>query len=130
MRFVNIFGQSLVYLKRAAIPRIFTIDNCHYEKFADGTVKNIQEEIPFELPDGWAWARITSISIVNPRNNISDDLDVSFVPMPLIEEGYKNQHSFEIRKWGQVKSGFTHFVEGDIAVAKITPCFENKKSVI
>ena len=50
--------------------------------------------------------------------------------MPLIEEGYRNQHSFETRKWGQVKSGFTHFVEGDIAVAKITPCFENKKSVI
>ena len=33
-------------------------DNCHYEKFADGTIKNIQDEIPFELPDGWAWCRL------------------------------------------------------------------------
>lgn len=59
-----------------------------------------------------------------------DDLDVSFIPMPLIDEGYTNSHSFEIRKWKDVKTGFTHFAEGDLAVAKITPCFENKKSVI
>ena len=32
-------------------------DNLHYEKFADGTVKCIEDEIPFELPDGWAWCR-------------------------------------------------------------------------
>ena len=50
--------------------------------------------------------------------------------MPLIDEGYNNSHSFEIRKWKDVKTGFTHFAEGDLAVAKITPCFENKKSVI
>ncbi len=105
-------------------------DNCHYEKFADGTEKNIEDEIPFDLPNGWCWARIASISIINPRNNLDDNLMVSFIPMPLIEEGYNNDHSSEAREWKQVKSGFTHFAEGDIAVAKITPCFENKKSVI
>ena len=61
---------------------------------------------------------------------MSDELEVSFIPMPLISEGYKNEHSFEIKKWKNVKTGFTHFAEGDIGVAKITPCFENKKSVI
>ena len=50
--------------------------------------------------------------------------------MPLIKEGYANNHTFESRVWNDVKSGFTHFAENDIAVAKITPCFENKKSVI
>lgn len=30
----------------------------HYEKFADGSVKCIEDEIPFELPEGWAWARL------------------------------------------------------------------------
>lgn len=29
-------------------------DNLHYEKFADGSVKCIEDEIPFDLPDGWA----------------------------------------------------------------------------
>ena len=37
-------------------------DNLHYEKFADGSVKCIEDEIPFELPDGWNWARLGSIS--------------------------------------------------------------------
>ena len=105
-------------------------DNCYYEKFSDETIKNIQDEIPFDLPDGWSWSRISSCAIINPRNNLCDDLDVSFIPMPLIDEGYTNSHSFEIRKWKDVKTGFTHFAEGDLAVAKITPCFENKKSVI
>ena len=39
-------------------------DNLHYEQFADGTVKCIEDEIPFELPDGWAWCRIRNIASV------------------------------------------------------------------
>ncbi len=30
----------------------------HYEKFADGTVKCIEEEIPFDVPDAWSWSRL------------------------------------------------------------------------
>ena len=30
----------------------------HYEKFVDGSVKCIEGEIPFELPEGWAWTRL------------------------------------------------------------------------
>ena len=33
-------------------------DNLHYEKFADGRVKCIEDEIPFDLPDGWEWVRL------------------------------------------------------------------------
>ena len=36
-------------------------DNSHYEKFADGTVKCIDDEIPFEIPQGWEWTRIGNI---------------------------------------------------------------------
>ena len=39
-------------------------DNLHYEKFQDGTVKCIEDEIPFELPEGWAWARLQSITSI------------------------------------------------------------------
>ncbi|MGE9994384.1 restriction endonuclease subunit S [Peptoniphilaceae bacterium SGI.137] len=39
-------------------------DNLHYEQFADGSVKCIEDEIPFELPDGWAWCRIRNIASV------------------------------------------------------------------
>ena len=37
-------------------------DNSYYEKLADGTVRCIDSEIPFEIPDSWAWARIRDIS--------------------------------------------------------------------
>ncbi len=47
-----------------------------------------------------------------------------------IEGGFANRFNSNIRQWGLVKSGFTRFMDGDIAVAKITPCFENRKSVI
>ena len=33
----------------------------HYEKFPDGTVKCIEDAIPFELPEGWEWVRLQSI---------------------------------------------------------------------
>ena len=38
-------------------------DNSHYEKFADGTVKCIDDEIPFEIPEGWEWCRFGTIMI-------------------------------------------------------------------
>lgn len=38
-------------------------DNLHYEKFQDGTVKCIENEIPFELPEGWAWSRLHPLTI-------------------------------------------------------------------
>nr|WP_268842139.1 restriction endonuclease subunit S [Pseudoflavonifractor phocaeensis] len=34
----------------------------HYEKFADGSVKCIEDKIPFELPEGWAWARLGAVA--------------------------------------------------------------------
>ena len=67
---------------------------------------------------------------INPRNNIPDNTEVSFIPMPLIKEGFANAHTSEKQLWAQVKTGFTHFCENDVGVAKITPCFENRKSVI
>ena len=47
--------------------------------------------------------------------------------MTLIGTGLEGAHGHEERTWGEVKQGFTHFAEGDIGVAKITPCFENGK---
>ena len=74
--------------------------------------------------------RLSSACIINPKNHIDDNTHVSFIPMSLIHDGYSNQFETEQRKWTEVKKGFTHFAENDVCFAKITPCFENRKSVV
>jgi type-1 restriction enzyme ecoAI specificity protein len=82
------------------------------------------------LPKGWAWCRLGDIGTINPKNKLNDELDVSFIPMPLISDGFSNVHTSEVKKWENIKKGYTHFCNEDIGIAKITPCFENRKSVI
>ena len=50
--------------KKDLIPHNFLSHNLHYEKFSDGTVKCIEDEIPFELPKGWEWTRLGCITDV------------------------------------------------------------------
>lgn len=89
-----------------------------------------EDEIPFTIPNNWKFVRIGDVCEFNPKNDLSDDLEVSFIPMACVTEGYNNKHSFEIRKWGEIKKGFNHFQNNDVGVAKITPCFQNRKSVV
>lgn len=87
-------------------------------------------ETPFPIPSNWCWSQLAEIGVLSPRNEAPDTLEASFVPMPLIaaEYGVANQH--EVRSWGEIKKGYTHFAEGDVGLAKITPCFENGKSAV
>jgi type I restriction enzyme S subunit len=89
-----------------------------------------EEEVPFPIPVKWAWAQLAQIGIINPRIAAKDSTDASFVPMSMVfaEYGKANQH--EVRQWADIKKGFTQFAEGDVGLAKITPCFENGKSTI
>ena len=88
------------------------------------------DNLPFDIPDSWCWARLENAVTINPRNDLSDDLEVSFVEMKAISDGYNNHFSATTRPWKEVKSGFTHFQDGDVGFAKITPCFQNRKSVV
>ena len=106
-------------------------DNSYYEKtLATGAVRCIDDEIPFDIPQGWEWVRIQDIVQINPKNKADDKIIAGFIPMEKIEATYLSQFSYIERKWGEIKSGFTHFADGDVAVAKITPCFQNRKSMI
>ena len=108
---------------------IFRRGDSYYEKL--GKEEHcIEQEIPFEIPNSWEWVRIQSIFMINPRNELSDDINVGFIPMKLIKEGFNNSFDYEIRKWHEVKSGFTHLSDNDLVIAKITPCFQNRKSAI
>ena len=103
----------------------------------DGTINKVkthpeitEEEIPFDVPENWCWVRLGDVLQINPRSKVEDEMPVSFIPMTLLEDGYSNKFSFEERLWKDVKSGFTHFANNDVVVAKITPCFQNRKSAV
>ena len=89
-----------------------------------------EDEVPFEIPESWKWVRVAQVVTLNPKNDLDDHLDTAFIPMPCVSDGFRNSHTFEVKKWGEIKKGFTHFADGDIGVAKITPCFRNRKSVV
>ena len=88
------------------------------------------DEPLFPLPPRWQWSQIAAIGAVSPRNNAPDDLTASFVSMPMISAEYGIEHEHRPRPWGTIKKGYTHFAEGDVGLAKITPCFENGKSTV
>ena len=105
--------------------------NSYYEKIlATGEVKCIDEEIPFEIPVGWEWCRVSSLFQINPKVVAEDNTSAAFIPMEAISAGYGSEFRYYEKKWGEIKSGYTAFADNDIAFAKITPCFQNRKSAI
>lgn len=85
---------------------------------------------PFEIPSAWRWATLESLGDTKPRNDAPDCATTSFVPMTLIPAEFGQSAKHELRPWGEIKKGYTHFQDGDVVMAKITPCFENGKSAI
>lgn len=117
-------------LKKIAIERAALVKEGKIKK-TKSYDKIDNEKKPFDIPKSWEWTRLSSVTEINPRNTcMEDNLDVSFVPMTLVSTSYKGAHEAEIRTWGEIKKGYTHFADGDIAIAKITPCFENSKAAI
>ena len=104
-------------------------DNCYYEKVGKNEPVKL-EDLPFDIPDSWSWARLKDAVEINPRNTLSDDTIVSFIEMKSLGGGFSNSFIYEKRAWENVKNGFTHFRNGDVGFAKITPCFQNRKSAI
>ena len=110
----NTSDEPAIELLKRINPAYKPADNRHYEN----------------LPDGWQFAKIKDIFTINPKNKLDDDKDAGFVSMSMIDDGYRDSYLFEKKKWSLIKNGFTHFKDGDIAVAKISPCLENRKSMI
>ena len=84
----------------------------------------------YSLPLGWVWTNLYEIGEISPRNEAIDEEEAAFVPMEAISEKYGVSVKHQIKKWGEIKSGFTHFREKDVVLAKITPCFQNGKSAV
>lgn len=109
-----------------------TVDGHWMERFEDKKREEIciDKEIPFDIPEIWEWQRFKNVCIHNPPVDGDDNKDAAFIPMALIDEGVKGTYTFQTKKWKEIKNGFRRFQNGDFAFAKITPCFQNGKSIL
>ncbi len=86
-----------------------------------------------EIPAHWEVKRLKYAVTLNPAptevRNRGESLEVSFVPMEAIGE-YGGLELTTTKLVGEVYTGYTYFREGDVVVAKITPCFENGKGAV
>jgi type I restriction enzyme M protein len=77
--------------------------------------------------------RVADVCAINPRKSELDTLPantrVSFVPMKDLAENSSSFIPQETRALEEVRQGaYTYFCNGDVLVAKVTPCFENGKA--
>ena len=106
--------EPAIELLKRINPKFEPCDNAHYEN----------------VPSNWVVCKVKDVFRINPKTKADDDMEAGFVPMSNIQDSYNNNFSYELRAWGNIKKGYTHFENGDIVVAKISPCLENRKSAI
>lgn len=86
-----------------------------------------------EIPEGWRQIRGRFLMAVNPparrARELNETEEVSFVPMEAVGE-YGGLNLERTKPIDEIGAGYTAFEEGDVVIAKITPCFENGKGAI
>lgn len=85
-----------------------------------------------EVPEGWTTTPICAVASLNPRHSaaVKDSTAVSFVPMAAVGDSRPSLNYLEERQLGDVRQGYSHFADGDVLFAKITPCMENGKGAV
>ena len=99
-------------------------DNLHYEKFADGTIKCIEDEIPFDIPDGWSWTRLIAICPYGETtkinaNNITDNEWI--LGLEDIEKDTGKILSYVLKSERQSVSQKNKFCKGQLLYSKLRP---------
>ena len=91
-------------------------DNLHYEKFADGSVKCIEDEIPFDIPNGWIWCRLSQIITLfsgqdlDPSRYNNEGNGIPYITgASNLEDG-----KVAINRW--TDSPTTHATDGDLLI--------------
>lgn len=98
-----------------------------YERYKDSGIPWLGK-----VPEHWEVKRLRFTVNLNPVKSeldIPEDTLVSFIPMEAVNFD-KNLTLTEERNLDEVYKGYTYFKNGDVVLAKITPCFENGKSAI
>ena len=86
-----------------------------------------------KVPGHWEVKRLRFVAELNPSKseiaNLDKEMPISFLPMDAIgDDGTLNLE--REKSIAEVETGYTYFRDGDVTVAKITPCFENGKGAV
>lgn len=94
--------------------------------------KDISQTVntPFQIPNTWKWVKLCDLYKINPPVVADNSVDSAFIPMEKVSAGFDYDFSYDIQSWGIASKNHTKFQNGDVAFAKISPCFENRKSFI
>lgn len=87
---------------------------------------------PTEIPSGWRQRRLRFDVKSNPKKaelDLDPETEVSFVPMDAVGE-YGGLRLDTTRAIADVFKDYTYFTDGDVCIARITPCFENGKGAL
>lgn len=82
-----------------------------------------------DVPSYWAVSKLRYVATLNPSATlmVDDSLNVSYLPMERLGFGVAHPSTIKMR---DRTSGLNYFEEGDVLLAKVTPCFENGKIAI
>ena len=104
-----------------------------YQRVIDGARAVVENYRP-EIPTGPTWRKseIGTVAGLNPPKGEASTLSgatvVSFVPMSDMTTSGIYFDPQTAKPLGEVVDGYTCFRDGDVLVAKVTPCFENGKA--
>ena len=100
-------------------------DKRHYEKFADGSVKDIEDEIPFELPDGWSWVRgseiLSQMTSRKPTGDFFNYIDIDAID----NKKHKIKQPKKIKVSDAPSRASRELFSGDILFSLVRPYLEN-----
>lgn len=127
--------------KCAAVDRLIENQRAQIEKLkeykqsviTEAVTKGLDPSVPMKesgiqwigkIPARWKTTRIKYACIFNPTiyNCFNHCESVGYAPMECVKNGYMENREISIN---EISSGLTCFADGDIIMAKVTPCFEN-----
>lgn len=76
------------------------------------------------VPENWNLTKIKFVTLLNPsyKQTIEANTEIGYLPMECVKNGYIIPRTIE---YGKINSGLNFLQDGDIIIAKVTPCFEN-----
>lgn len=92
------------------------------------------KQVLYKLPEGWDWQTIEEVAQIGTDRGFVPTPDsegnVPFIGMTDIDQETGQKSTYELRKFDDVKKGYTKFQRNAVLFAKITPCTENNKTAL